>query len=303
MTKSDSFLPEQLIAKLILLKQLEGLVQCNINCSFLETSENELKQKIWVYVFCNVSWPRCSRCKWRCWHVMTVGICCADSHTVPGVGPMLIWDRGVGRRFELSRQFSVFTRSPALPVFSDDCRTVCVCCAGGPVFKLFGTPLLVPALRGGPALHLRSLWRYRSVFCNPTPPSLKRVCWSLPHWCFSVFVSSAALEADTHSLGEPHLRHSRSNPQLKTLPANDEHADSRANLSELLARLISTRKGAWADSGRVFLHEVALSWTCRRGPRRKNVWKDQHWQLWLIFSDKCTFPATVLPSVIANYWY
>ncbi|XP_037549161.1 cholecystokinin [Nematolebias whitei] len=55
--------------------------------------------------------------------------------------------------------------------------------------------------------------------------------------------SEAVLEADTHSLGE-HLRHSRSNPQLKALPLNEDNADSRANLSELLARLISSRKGS-----------------------------------------------------------
>ncbi|XP_026156312.1 cholecystokinin-like [Mastacembelus armatus] len=56
--------------------------------------------------------------------------------------------------------------------------------------------------------------------------------------------SEALLEADTHSLGEPHLRHRRSAPQLKALPLAEEDADSRANLSELLARLISSRKGS-----------------------------------------------------------
>ncbi|KAM7383932.1 hypothetical protein PAMA_011337 [Pampus argenteus] len=58
------------------------------------------------------------------------------------------------------------------------------------------------------------------------------------------FVSAASkvlLEADTHNLGESHLRHSRSAPQL---PLAEEDADSRANLSELLARLISSRKGS-----------------------------------------------------------
>ncbi|XP_072226433.1 cholecystokinin-like [Leuresthes tenuis] len=56
--------------------------------------------------------------------------------------------------------------------------------------------------------------------------------------------SEALLEADTHSFGEPHLRLSRSSPQLKPLPLAEEDADSRANLSELLARLISNRKGS-----------------------------------------------------------
>ncbi|XP_039977257.1 cholecystokinin [Xiphias gladius] len=56
--------------------------------------------------------------------------------------------------------------------------------------------------------------------------------------------SEALLEADTHTFGEPHLRHSRSAPQLKALPLAEEDGDSRANLSELLARLISSRKGS-----------------------------------------------------------
>ncbi|XP_031709845.1 cholecystokinin-like [Anarrhichthys ocellatus] len=56
--------------------------------------------------------------------------------------------------------------------------------------------------------------------------------------------SEALLEGDTHTFGEPHLQHSRSVPQLKALPLAEEDADSRANLSELLARLISSRKGS-----------------------------------------------------------
>ncbi|XP_071771014.1 cholecystokinin-like [Centroberyx gerrardi] len=56
--------------------------------------------------------------------------------------------------------------------------------------------------------------------------------------------SEALLEADTHILAEPHLRQSRSAPQLKALPLPEEEGDSRANLSELLARLISSRKGS-----------------------------------------------------------
>uniref|UniRef100_A0A669CEK8 Cholecystokinin n=3 Tax=Oreochromis niloticus TaxID=8128 RepID=A0A669CEK8_ORENI len=57
-------------------------------------------------------------------------------------------------------------------------------------------------------------------------------------------LSEAVLEADTHTLGDLHLRHRRSAPQLKALPLAEEDADSRANLSELLARLISSRKGS-----------------------------------------------------------
>ncbi|XP_051927842.1 cholecystokinin-like [Hippocampus zosterae] len=49
------------------------------------------------------------------------------------------------------------------------------------------------------------------------------------------------LEADAHTLGQPHLRHSRSVPQLR---ASQEDGESRANLRELLARLISSRKGS-----------------------------------------------------------
>ncbi|XP_027890964.1 cholecystokinin [Xiphophorus couchianus] len=56
--------------------------------------------------------------------------------------------------------------------------------------------------------------------------------------------SEAVFEADAPTLGETHLRHSRSSPQLKPFSQTEEDADSRANLSELLARLISSRKGS-----------------------------------------------------------
>ncbi|KAJ0054854.1 hypothetical protein NL108_006294, partial [Boleophthalmus pectinirostris] len=46
---------------------------------------------------------------------------------------------------------------------------------------------------------------------------------------------------DMHTFGEPHSRHKRS-VSLKSLPPSEEEADSRANLSELLARIISSRK-------------------------------------------------------------
>ncbi|XP_075886005.1 cholecystokinin-like [Nelusetta ayraudi] len=54
--------------------------------------------------------------------------------------------------------------------------------------------------------------------------------------------SEALLEADVHTVEESHVQHRRSAPQLKAFPLDD--ADSRANLSELLARLISSRKGS-----------------------------------------------------------
>ncbi|KAM3596827.1 uncharacterized protein V6R79_021391 [Siganus canaliculatus] len=64
------------------------------------------------------------------------------------------------------------------------------------------------------------------------------------HRSLSAPSEEAILEADTHTLGEPHLLHSRSAPQLKAHPLAEEDGDSRANLSELLARLISSRKGS-----------------------------------------------------------
>lgn len=54
---------------------------------------------------------------------------------------------------------------------------------------------------------------------------------------------AALFKADSHRLEESHVQHRRSAPQLKALPLSEENPDSRANLSELLARLISTRKG------------------------------------------------------------
>lgn len=59
---------------------------------------------------------------------------------------------------------------------------------------------------------------------------------------------TALLEADTHTLEESHVQHRRSVPQLKAFPLAQDDADSRANLSELLARLISSRKGVCEDA-------------------------------------------------------
>nr|XP_057902890.1 cholecystokinin-like isoform X1 [Doryrhamphus excisus]XP_057902891.1 cholecystokinin-like isoform X1 [Doryrhamphus excisus]XP_057902892.1 cholecystokinin-like isoform X1 [Doryrhamphus excisus] len=60
----------------------------------------------------------------------------------------------------------------------------------------------------------------------------------------------ALLEADTSV--KPHLRHSRSAPQLSLA---QEDAESRANLSELLARLISSRKGWTASNPKAMMQQ------------------------------------------------
>ncbi|XP_008330035.1 cholecystokinin-like [Cynoglossus semilaevis] len=54
----------------------------------------------------------------------------------------------------------------------------------------------------------------------------------------------AHLDADTHALGAHQLQQSHSIPHLKALPAAEGDEDTRANLSELLARLISSRKAS-----------------------------------------------------------
>ncbi|KAM4549807.1 cholecystokinin-like [Fundulus diaphanus] len=71
---------------------------------------------------------------------------------------------------------------------------------------------------------------------SPQPQEEEQRYFSVP--------SEAVFEAESPALGETHLRHSRSSSQLKSLSQAEEDADSRANLSELLARLISSRKGS-----------------------------------------------------------
>ncbi|CAL8294697.1 unnamed protein product [Merluccius merluccius] len=56
--------------------------------------------------------------------------------------------------------------------------------------------------------------------------------------------SEALPNTDTHTLSEPHVRHSRSTPQVNAAPRSQEEGDPRANLSELLDKLISSRKGS-----------------------------------------------------------
>lgn len=89
----------------------------------------------------------------------------------------------------------------------------------------------------------------------------------MPDSCFSCLFRAAVLEADTHTLGDLHLRHRRSAPQLKALPLAEEDADSRANLSELLARLISSRKGVLVsvkdvDLGSILSMPAAINDIC-----------------------------------------
>ncbi|CAK6960998.1 cholecystokinin [Scomber scombrus] len=86
--------------------------------------------------------------------------------------------------------------------------------------------------------------------------------------------SEVRLEADTHTLGEPHLRHRRSAPQMKALPLAEEDADSRANLSELLARLISSRKASVRRNSTVNNRGSALSTNHRIADRDYLGWMD-----------------------------
>ncbi|KAI4817642.1 cholecystokinin [Gymnodraco acuticeps] len=86
--------------------------------------------------------------------------------------------------------------------------------------------------------------------------------------------SEALLEADTHTLGEPHLQHSRSAPQLKALPLAEEDADSRANLGELLARLISSRKGSVRRNSSANSRSNGLSANHRIADRDYMGWMD-----------------------------
>uniref|UniRef100_A0A3Q3XA72 Gastrin/cholecystokinin peptide hormone domain-containing protein n=1 Tax=Mola mola TaxID=94237 RepID=A0A3Q3XA72_MOLML len=89
--------------------------------------------------------------------------------------------------------------------------------------------------------------------------------------------SGALLEADTHSLEESHIQHRRSAPQFKALPlAEEDAADSRANLSELLARLISSRKGS------VRRNSMANS----RGPSANHRIADRDYLGWMDFGRR-----------------
>lgn len=95
------------------------------------------------------------------------------------------------------------------------------------------SPLLEERQRSAPAPYegIRHIWDKK--------PVLARRGEAVTVW--DVFLG-AVVKADSRRLEESHVRHRRSAPQLKALPPSEE-TDSRANLSELLARLISTRKG------------------------------------------------------------
>ncbi|CAL1584440.1 unnamed protein product [Knipowitschia caucasica] len=76
------------------------------------------------------------------------------------------------------------------------------------------------------------------------------------------------------SFGETHTRHKRSISQLKSLPATEEEADSRANLSELLARIISSRKGSVRRNSTANSRSSALSASHRIADRDYLGWMD-----------------------------
>ncbi|XP_037330628.1 cholecystokinin [Pungitius pungitius] len=87
--------------------------------------------------------------------------------------------------------------------------------------------------------------------------------------------SEALLEGATHTLGGPHVQHSRSAPQLKALPVGEEEdADPRANLSELLARLISSRKGSVRRNSTASSRSSGLSANHRIADRDYLGWMD-----------------------------
>ncbi|XP_028316965.1 cholecystokinin-like [Gouania willdenowi] len=86
--------------------------------------------------------------------------------------------------------------------------------------------------------------------------------------------SEAVLEVDTHAMGEPHLRHSRSAPQMKALPLAEDDGDSRANLSELLARLITSRKGSVRRNSSANSRGGGLSANHRIADRDYTGWMD-----------------------------
>nr|XP_040044251.1 cholecystokinin-like [Gasterosteus aculeatus aculeatus] len=84
--------------------------------------------------------------------------------------------------------------------------------------------------------------------------------------------SEALLEGVTRSLGEPHVQHSRTAPQLKAM--GEEDADPRANLSELLARLISSRKGSVRKNSTANSRSSGLSTNHRKADRDYLGWMD-----------------------------
>ncbi|NP_001117816.1 cholecystokinin (Thr) precursor [Oncorhynchus mykiss] len=71
--------------------------------------------------------------------------------------------------------------------------------------------------------------------------------------------SEARLETKAHFLSEPYLRHTHSSPLVNTKPYMGEGRNSRAKLSELLARLISSQKGYISGNSTVNSRASGLS--------------------------------------------
>ncbi|KAM6959554.1 cholecystokinin-like [Aplochiton taeniatus] len=86
--------------------------------------------------------------------------------------------------------------------------------------------------------------------------------------------SEVKLEANNHILSEPRLRHTRSTPENKPLPLTEDEEDSRANLNELLARLISSRKGSVRRNSTVNSRASGLSANHRIKDRDYLGWMD-----------------------------
>ncbi|XP_020362925.1 cholecystokinin [Oncorhynchus kisutch] len=87
--------------------------------------------------------------------------------------------------------------------------------------------------------------------------------------------SEARLEAYAHFLSKPRLRQTRSATLDNTVPYTaEEDGDSRANLSELLARLISSRKGSLRKNSTVNSRASGLSANHRIKDRDYNGWMD-----------------------------
>ncbi|XP_029370225.1 cholecystokinin-like [Echeneis naucrates] len=86
--------------------------------------------------------------------------------------------------------------------------------------------------------------------------------------------TEALLDADTYSLGELLPRHRRSAPKLKAIPLAEDDGDSRANLSELLARLISFRKASVRRNSTANSRASGLSANHRIADRDYLGWMD-----------------------------
>ncbi|CAL8372409.1 unnamed protein product [Boreogadus saida] len=91
--------------------------------------------------------------------------------------------------------------------------------------------------------------------------------------------SSEALPDTDTSLSEPHVRHRRSAPQMNAAPLSQEEGNPRANLSEMLARLISTRKGS-------VRRDMAVSNRSSGGMSAGHRIKDRDYQGWMDFGRR-----------------